>query len=139
MYNDVYGFENGDRVLQFLARIIEDCVSNEFKHESFIGHIGGDDFVVIIENYDVERIISSIIKSFQKGINDFYNEEDIKRKFLFAKNRRGIEEQFGIVTISIAGISNEKRKFRDIYELSECASKVKVRCKSIWDHCFCME
>ncbi len=140
VYNDVYGFENGDRIIQFVARIIEDCVGKESLGKSFLGHVGGDDFVISIEDFDhIDRLCSSIISIFEKGINNFYNSEDLQRGYVAAKNRRGEEELFGVVTMSIACVTNNKMVFKDVYQLAEYASKVKKKCKQIWNNCFIIE
>lgn len=139
VYNDVYGFENGDRIIQFLSRVIIDVIANHCRYNHFVGHIGGDDFIIAIEGYEVESICDSMISLFEKGIFEFYSGEDLQRKHIIAKNRRGEEEKFGLLTLSIAGISNKNRTFKDVYELSEYASKVKKKCKEICNSCFCIE
>lgn len=138
VYNDVYGFENGDRMIQFVSRIISN-VSTSLEDNVFIGHIGGDDFVMVLETYEVECICREIIELFEKGKRDFYTSEDVKQNYIMAKNRHGKDEKFGLVTISIAGVKNTGGKFKDIYQLSEYASKVKKKCKEIWDNSYIIE
>jgi EAL domain-containing protein (putative c-di-GMP-specific phosphodiesterase class I)/GGDEF domain-containing protein len=139
VYNDAYGFENGDRVLQFLSSIINENVSHGCLYNNFVGHVGGDDFVVMVESHDVEEVAGLILAAFDKGINKFYSKEDFERKCIFSRNRHGKEEQYGLLTLSIAGVSNKKMFFNNIYELTEYASKVKKRCKEIWENCYCVE
>ena len=122
-------------MLQFLARVITESVSASFKSKQFVGHIGGDDFVVITDSYDVKAACDLILSTFSKGINDFYSSEHVKNKYITAKNRFGQEEQYSLVTLSIACISNKNRTFNDIYELSEHASMMKKKCKQIWNNC----
>ena len=138
VYNDVYGFENGDRLLQYLASTLAGCAS-KFPFRHFIGHIGGDDFIIIVESYDVAEICQSIIETFDSGISSFYSDNDIDRGYIISKNRRGEEEKFGVVGLSIAGITNKCRSFKDIYELSEYSSKIKKRCKEKYCSCFLIE
>ena len=76
-FNDTYGFENGDRILSFTASIIQ-------KHtclykDSFLGHIGGDDFVAIIPGHDAYNLCQNIINEFDSNISNFYNEDDKKK------------------------------------------------------------
>lgn len=139
VYNDAYGFENGDRVLQFLSSVINESVSQGCLYNNFIGHVGGDDFVVMVESHDIDGVTELILSAFDKGINKFYSEEDFERKCIFSRNRHGKEEQYGLLTLSIAGVSNKNMFFKDIYELTEYASKVKKRCKEIWENCCCIE
>lgn len=136
VYNDVYGFEKGDWMLQFLSRIITEAVSSLGRWEHFIGHIGGDDFVIIVESFEVDQLCTLILDAFSKGISDFYSAEHIENKTIFAKNRFGLEEQYSLVTLSIAGVSNRKTIYKDIYELTEHASKIKKQCKENWDNCY---
>lgn len=139
VYNDVYGFENGDRMLQLLGRILSAAAASHTRCSSFVGHIGGDDFVIAVDGYDVDKVCEEIIDSFEKIKHEFYPAEDFHRKYVLYRNRHGVEEQFGLVTLSIAGISNKHRSYRDIYELSEHASRVKMECKQIWDNAYQVE
>ncbi len=138
VYNDVYGFENGDRLLQHLASVIASCLS-DCACNHFTGHIGGDDFIIILESYDVAGICMKIIDTFDKGISGFYSGSDLERGHIISKNRRGEVEKFGIVGLSIAGITNQNRSFKNIYELSEYSSRIKKRCKERGCSCFLIE
>ncbi len=138
-YNDVYGFENGDRILQYLCKVITEAIAQECGCKSFVGHIGGDDFIIIVEGYDVEPICRNIICSFESGLSGFYNESDVARKYIVAKNRCGEEEKFGLTSLSISGISNTARSFKDVYELSEQAVKIKKICKARAESCYVIE
>lgn len=139
VYNDVYGFEKGDRILEFLSRVIIESVSAECHSNHFIGHIGGDDFVIAIETYDVDKLCNLILDSFQKGIKSFYNTKHLEKGYILSKNRYGQEEQYSLVALSIAGVSNKNKSFKDIYELTEHASLIKKRCKEVWDNCVILE
>lgn len=139
IYNDIYGFERGDRMLEFLSRITLEAISAAAPPNPFIGHIGGDDFVIVIEGYEAGPICRFILDSFQKGTANFYTPEHLENRFVRAKNRYGKEEQYNLVTLSIAGVSNKSRSFMDIYELAEHAGKIKKKCKEIWDNAFILE
>jgi EAL domain-containing protein (putative c-di-GMP-specific phosphodiesterase class I)/GGDEF domain-containing protein/CBS domain-containing protein len=130
-YNDVYGFGNGDKVIQFVAQMLAEIMPSH----SFLGHIGGDDFVVILNTYDVEVICNHFIRQFDKGIRGFYSERDLNNGYIIAKNRRDEEEQFPIMSVSVAGVSNEHRVFHNVSELAEYASALKKQCKLIWKSC----
>lgn len=131
-YNDVYGFENGDGILRFVANILGELTPKD----CFIGHVGGDDFLVVLPSYDVQDLCRRIISRFDDGIRKYYSAYDLKRGYLAARNRRGEEEQFPIMSLSIAGVTNRSRKFGTIYELSEYASELKKECKRVWQSCF---
>ena len=141
-YNDVYGFENGDKVIVFLGRIINNSISSTKIKSHFIGHIGGDDFIIILEdleNDEIKNVCEKIVKSFEKGKIDHFNEKDAKNRYFISKNRKGESESFGLTTLSIAGVSNKNRRFNDIYELTEHASNIKKQCKQVWDNCIIID
>lgn len=126
-YNDTYGFENGDRILSFTASILQKHTS--LHKDGFLGHIGGDDFVAILPFHQVTLLCKSIINEFDKGIAGFYSEEHREKGYIVSYNRNNIEEQFPIMSLSIAVISNKTKSYSSIYELSEAAAKIKKLCK----------
>jgi len=124
-YNDVYGFEKGDKVIMDLAKLLEKVCPSE----GFIGHIGGDDFILITTPARSMEICEVIIEQFNKSIEHYYYAYDFIKGYIVSKNRHGVEEQFPLLTISIAGLTN--RGCQTIYELSENATKVKKHCKQL--------
>ena len=106
-YNDIYGFSNGDEIIKFTARTIVNNIHNLGLENSFIGHIGGDDFIAILEATDYDKISRDIISDFDTYVLGYYNAEDVARGFLEVANRRGIIEQFPLTSISI-GIVDRK-------------------------------
>lgn len=82
VYNDTYGFENGDRILLFTTTLINNTINDLFPINSFVGHIGGDDFVCIIEtSYEsLENLSKLIIDKFDKKVVNFFNETDQKNQ-----------------------------------------------------------
>ena len=136
VYNDIYGFEKGDEMIKFLSRLINEVSRVALSPPPFIGHVGGDDFVIVVEGYDVDGLCQTILDMFQKGIHDFYTIDHIKNGIIRAKNRYGVEEQYGLVTLSIAGVNNKGKDFVDVFELTEYAGKVKKECKEIWKNCW---
>jgi diguanylate cyclase (GGDEF)-like protein len=131
-YNDTYGFGNGDRVIHFVSKLLTEIM----PLHSFIGHIGGDDFVAMLNTYDVETICDSFIERFDQGILSFYTNEDVNKGYIVTKNRKGEEEQYPIMSVSVAGVSNKCRNFNNIHELAEHASSIKKQCKLIWKSCY---
>ena len=126
-YNDVYGFENGDRVIRHLAN----CISGALSEGQFLGHVGGDDFVVISGEKQVESLCRGIIRRFDDTVRSFYSAEDARSGYILTKNRQGCEEHFPIISLSIAGVRSNPGHFPDIYSLSAEASRVKKECKQI--------
>jgi GGDEF domain-containing protein len=133
-YNDVYGFEKGDLVIKLLAHIMDKNTPND----GFKGHIGGDDFIIILNDHNYEDICTRILNDFDEGIMKFYNDLDISNGYIETKNRRGRIERFPIMTLSIAGITNKNQQFEDIYQFSEKLSLLKKQCKKIKKSNFCI-
>lgn len=124
-YNDVYGFEQGDQVLIHLADLLKGIVSRD----DFIGHIGGDDFIVIASSEQSVLYCQQIIEQFDASIQQFYTEQDVENGWIASKNRHGKDELFPILTISISGILNQH--FQSTSELAKKVSEVKKRCKQL--------
>ena len=87
--------------------------------DDFLGHIGGDDFVVITRHADAEALGRSIIKVFQTYLQGLYNRTDWERGYIISKNRSGLTEQFPIASVSVAIVTNRKEKVSRIEDLSE--------------------
>lgn len=130
-YNDVYGFAKGDDVIKFVAQLLEEII----PAQSFVGHIGGDDFVAVLSTHNVDDACNIFIKRFDEGIRAFYTEADLELGYIKAKNRKGEEDQFPLMAVSIAGVSNKNRAFKNVNELAEYASAIKKQCKQFWNSC----
>ena len=122
-YNDVYGFENGDKIIKLLTKILKDI----FSLNDFVGHIGGDDFVVITNRNPIKNLVDKIIYNFERELKDYYNNDDWEQGYLICKNRRGIEECFPLLSLSVVCLAI--KNFDCIYKLAEKASKLKKKCK----------
>ncbi|MGQ9481035.1 MAG: GGDEF domain-containing response regulator [Chloroflexus sp.] len=126
-FNDVYGFARGDKALHLVASVLqEQCHPGDF-----IGHIGGDDFVVIHFGADPEPLCKRIIQVFDQRIRTLYDEADLQRGYLVATDRYGIVRQFGIISLSIAVVTTYTRTFRNYDELGRVAAELKQAAKQI--------
>jgi diguanylate cyclase (GGDEF)-like protein len=130
-FNDRYGYANGSEVIKETAKIIEHVVKSVGSSEDFIGHVGGDDFVVITTPEYMREISSEIIIQFDRRIPDFYDSEERARGYIHGKTRQGVEMEFPIMSISIAIVTNEHRKLTNPLEASEIAAELKDYAKSI--------
>ncbi len=88
-YNDVYGFAKGDEVIKLLGRIILNIVRSEQPKNSFVGHIGGDDFVYIVDTDKVEKITQEIVFVFSEVVKAFYRSEHLSKKYIETQDRQG--------------------------------------------------
>ena len=130
-FNDRYGYANGSEVIKETARIIESVVKLKGSAEDFIGHVGGDDFVVITTPDYMREISTEIIDRFDRRIPEFYDPVDRERGHILGKTRQGVEMLFPIMTISIAIVTNERRKLTNPLEASEIAAELKDYAKTI--------
>jgi diguanylate cyclase (GGDEF)-like protein len=130
-YNDVRGFSHGDRAIKLIADILMDNVRTFGSRNVFIGHIGGDDFVVITDPQHADALCENIIKEFDERVPELYSDVDKRAGFISTVNRMGQITQYPIMTLSIAVASNEHRVLRNHLEVGEIAAELKKKAKSI--------
>lgn len=135
-YNDHYGFKKGDEFLQSTAAVLKECLD---PADSFIGHIGGDDFIVTLDHYDFENPCKAIIKKFDEQIQYFYSKEHLEQKTIYSENRDGEMEAIPLVTISIAVVRNDSKPFSSVEELVMEATRLEKVCKSQSGSCYYAE
>ncbi|HTP04621.1 MAG TPA: diguanylate cyclase [Nitrospirota bacterium] len=138
-FNDHYGYAYGNEVIKETARIIEVAAKAKGTPEDFVGHVGGDDFVVITIPEHMREISSEIIRQFDERVPHFYDEEDRKNGFILGKNRQGEEVAFPLMTISIAIVTNEQRTLTNPLEASEIAAELKDYAKTIAQSVFVVD
>jgi len=124
-YNDYYGFNKGDEVIKHTANILLKAVEDCGNKDDFVGHIGGDDFVVITTPENYKKISDKIIEVFDSSIGDFYNLEDRKRGYIVVENRQGNLQKFPIMTISIVGISSLTTRITHYGQIGRIAAELK--------------
>ncbi len=125
-YNDKYGFECGDQVLLLTSQIISRSINKSGCTDDFVGHIGGDDFIIITRPEYVENMSNTIIDLFDREIKNLYNPLDLAKGYIEVKNRRGQPEKFPVVSISIAVITNHRpTKITNYLEIAEIAAELK--------------
>ena len=130
-YNDVYGFFKGDEIIKFTAKTIVCNVHRKEEDNNFVGHIGGDDFIAIVEDEDYEKICQNIVLEFDAGIRKFFTKDDLAKGFLEVPNRKGIIEEFPITSISIGAVEVPAGRFHNTLEIGEAGAQVKHLSKTI--------
>jgi diguanylate cyclase (GGDEF)-like protein len=130
-FNDHYGYAHGNEVLRETANIVETAAQEKGTPEDFVGHIGGDDFVVITTPACMRAVCEETIRLFDQRIPAFYNETDRTNGYIFGKTRQGQDMQFPLMTISIAVVTNEKRTIKDALEAAAIAAELKDYAKTI--------
>ncbi|RHW34976.1 GGDEF domain-containing protein [Lysinibacillus yapensis] len=135
-YNDIYGFNKGDKVLLHLSEILK---RNVAQAGYFLGHIGGDDFMAILPHYNINAICENIIRDFDETIPRFYDTKHLKNPDFKVKGRSGTMENFTIMSLSIAVLTNAKRKFKKVEDLSDALASVKRTCKKVKGSCYMID
>jgi diguanylate cyclase (GGDEF)-like protein len=135
-YNDKYGFNQGDKVIALAAKVIVSTVQQLSPENSFVGHIGGDDFVFLC-NYDqANEICQKITEGFDKEIPAYYSEEDRKNGYIIVEDRRGVESKFPFVSIAIGMVSDEGKKFSNLGQINHSLTQLKKYAKSFQGSAF---
>lgn len=130
-FNDRYGFSRGDEVIKITGRLILNIVKSKQPQGSFIGHIGGDDFVFIMETGLIEGACRDIIHAFDQIIPTVYDPDDREKGGVESVSRQGIARFFPFIGISIGVTDTAVRSFSHFGELTGAASEMKGFAKKI--------
>jgi len=130
-FNDAYGFIIGDDVLIFNAMILHTALRKICDGQGFLGHIGGDDFVVMLPADKVRDFGQEVVRSFDEGAPSFYSDEDRERGHIVSVDRQGQINKFPIMSISMGGMYLRDYWFTRYVEVAEICAEVKHKSKSI--------
>ncbi|MGA2775859.1 MAG: response regulator [Candidatus Omnitrophota bacterium] len=130
-YNDTYGFEHGDAVIRETARILIRITQQFGNRDDFMGHIGGDDFVIITTPEASDKLCQNIIKEFESTSPSFYNEKDRKNGYIIAHDRKGNQQKVPLLSISIGIVTNETRKIDHVAQIGEIGAELKSLAKQL--------
>jgi DNA-binding response OmpR family regulator len=122
-FNDVYGFVAGDDVLRFTAMLLGEVVDEHGTPNDFIGHAGGDNFIIISTQESIEKIRNTIKERFDEEVQTHYNFMDRQQGFVQATNADGEAEQFPLMKMTMGVISPREHRFADIREITEMAAE----------------
>ncbi len=130
-YNDRYSYRDGDRVIFLLSRILSDVAKGLRPRDGFVGHIGGDDFIMVLPIEAVPEICGEIVSVFDTLIPYQYNEQDRRAGYFFGRDRRGQLYRVPLMTLSIGIVTNEHRRFGHPARASELATEMKSYAKTL--------
>lgn len=130
-YNDRYGFSSGDEVLLATARILTNALREIKEEDTFLGHVGGDDFVFMCPIHNVRLLCEEIISRFDMVIRNFYSDEDLETDGIISKDRNGETKRFPVMTMSIAVVLNDSRHYNHYGEASRDATDIKKYLKGL--------
>jgi len=130
-FNDLYGFDKGDDVIRHTAKILMTKANEVAPHgQCFVGHVGGDDFIVVIHPDFEEPFAKAFLDEFDRVIPSYYNEMDRKRGHVRVMSRRGKRESYPLISCSVAACNNLHREYKNLGEIAQDAAQVKAFLKS---------
>ena len=124
-YNDNYGFVRGDRAIQSLARLVTETVHEVAGPAGFVGHVGGDDFVVIVDPDIAEDLAQKLCDRFDQQVPAMYDPEDAERGCIEVRDRQGNMKAFPLLTISVGVATTSNRRFSHYGEAVAVATEMK--------------
>ncbi len=130
-FNDVYGFTHGDEAIQLVARLSVAAVRKAGDSNDFVGHIGGDDFIVVTDAAKAESIAREIIDNFDRDIRALYSQKDLRQGYIETRDRRGTLNRYPVMTLSIAIVSKDRHAMENYGQIGETAAELKRYAKSI--------
>jgi diguanylate cyclase (GGDEF)-like protein len=129
-FNDRYGYNEGDRVIRMVARILHDVVKGVSGEAGFVGHIGGDDFLFIVPLDDASPACDLIVETFELLTPYQYSEADRRAGYYFGKDRRGQLHRVPLMSLSIGIATTERRRYTTATQISRLASEMKTYAKA---------
>ena len=128
-YNDRYGYVGASDIIKMTGEIIYTAVKEHGYENDFVGHIGGDDFVMIISSDKIATICDTVIQKFTEGIRQYYCEADLAVGSISGVDRYGVPREFPIMTISIAVLDCRKGDYASAAEIARAAAEIKDQVK----------
>ncbi len=127
-FNDKYGIGDGDKAIKLTAQVMKEAVKKGAPGD-FLGHEGGDDFIVLTTPEKADEVTGYICTEFDERVRELFSEEDRQRGYIVSKDREGNVKQFPIMTISLAGVSNAHRELASYAEVTNICAEVKKKAK----------
>jgi diguanylate cyclase (GGDEF)-like protein len=129
-FNDYFGFEKGDECIRLVAEVMIEAVEAKGSEADFLGHIGGDDFILITTIDLVEEVLESLGDLFDARVRHLYTAEDRERGWIEVLNRQKEPTKYPVTSLSIGVSTNEKRELSNALEVSEIATETKKAAKT---------
>ncbi len=132
-FNDYYGFDRGDKAIQLTKKILEEAMEKFSSELNFLGHVGGDDFVLLTETEQYENICEWIIEKFDERVKSLYDAEDRENGGIQVEDRAGHTQSFGFMTVTLAVVPTRNRSFDKYLKLTEIAAELKSYAKENYE------
>lgn len=124
-YNDNYGYLNGDGAIKKLAGILSSVQEEMPQADIFVGHIGGDDFVLMCSPDRADEVAAEIARRFDSAVPSLYNKEDASRGRIISRDRAGVQKEFPLMSLTMAIATNERRRLDHYAKIVDIASEIK--------------
>jgi diguanylate cyclase (GGDEF)-like protein len=128
-FNDRYGFERGDEVIKHTASVLLEAVRERGAKGDFVGHIGGDDFIILTTPENGVPVCEQTIALFDAGTPSFYDPADRAQGYIVSTDRNNAVQRFPLMTIALAVIATDNRRVVHYAQLSEIAAELKKEAK----------
>ncbi|MHB8342584.1 MAG: GGDEF domain-containing response regulator [Mycobacteriales bacterium] len=129
-FNDAYGFLRGDEVICLLAQALHEAATAAGEPAPFVGHVGGDDFVLVCAPEQVESTCEQVIRLVDARAPALHDAADVARGFISVPARQGQARQAPLVSLSIGIATSMQRRFQDSREVVAVATEMKGVAKS---------
>jgi diguanylate cyclase (GGDEF)-like protein len=129
-FNDRYGWMRGDDVIELLAATLKLAGAEAGPPPPFIGHVGGDDFVVVCTPEQVETLCLTALERFDAGVLSLHEADDVERGFIAVVDRQGHEQHFPLTSVSIGVATTERRRYTDHRDVVAVANEMKAVAKA---------
>ncbi|HEY5527126.1 MAG TPA: response regulator [Candidatus Anoxymicrobiaceae bacterium] len=130
-FNDYYGFTAGSEVIRMTGDVLAEAIEQNRSGDDFLGHVGGDDFVVLTPIESAEAVSKDIIRLFDERIRNHYSPEDLDKGYIVSIDRRGYVMKFPVMTISISIVHNDNRPLTDPGQIGRIAAELKKYAKDL--------
>jgi diguanylate cyclase (GGDEF)-like protein len=124
-YSDRYGYIRGSDLIKMTGEVIYEAVQRNADENAFVGHIGGDDFIMIVSSDEVDRVCQAVIDDFTKEVPQFYTPEDLEQGHIEGPDRYGVTRKFPIMTISIAVVMCQQGEYDSAVKIAKTAAEIK--------------
>jgi PleD family two-component response regulator len=127
-YNDAYGFARGDEAIKLVATTMADTIKHAGDETDFLGHIGGDDFIIVTEPSRAEALARAVAANFDRDVPHLYDAVDRSRGWIASRDRRGNAMRFPLMSLSLAIVTNANR-VTSYQNIGEVAAELKSYAK----------
>ena len=130
-YSDHYGYKVGSDAINMVGKLLREVVEGHDSKDDLVGHIGGDDYVVLTNPDRAEELAKAIISNFDSHVPELYQDDDLRAGFVVGTDRHGIKRSFPLLTISIAITLSENMEHPFLLSISQNSARMKEHLKRL--------